>query len=77
MMSRAVLGITRNNKVICALPGSSDAVSLALKKLLIPELSHIFWELKKNCNPKGTKSTKGEILYIFIFFVSFVSLWLI
>ena len=47
IMSRALLGITENNKIICALPGSPRAVYLALKKLLIPELQHIIWELSK------------------------------
>jgi molybdenum cofactor biosynthesis protein B len=47
MMSRALLGITKEGKVICALPGSPNAVSLALRKLLIPELQHIIWELKR------------------------------
>lgn len=47
IMSRALLGITENNKIICVLPGSPRAVFLALKKLLVPELQHIIWELTR------------------------------
>ena len=47
MMSRATLGITKENKIICALPGSPNAVSMALNKLLLPELAHICWELNR------------------------------
>jgi len=47
MMSRATLGITKDNKIICALPGSPNAVSMALNKLLLPELAHICWELNR------------------------------
>ena len=47
IMSRAALGITRDNKLICALPGSPNAVALALNKLLLPELAHICWELSR------------------------------
>jgi len=47
-MSRAMLGIARNRKIICCLPGSVNAVKLALTKLLLPELTHIFWELNRN-----------------------------
>jgi molybdenum cofactor biosynthesis protein B len=47
MMSRALLGITKDSKIICALPGSPNAVSMALNKLLLPELAHICWELNR------------------------------
>lgn len=47
MMSRAMLGITRNNKIIVSLPGSPDAVRLALTKLLLPELEHLLWEIRR------------------------------
>jgi len=47
IMSRAVLGITKDNKIICSLPGSPNAVSMALNKLLLPELAHICWELTR------------------------------
>jgi molybdopterin adenylyltransferase len=47
IMSRALLGITKNKTIICSLPGAPRAVSLALGKLLIPELQHIIWELTR------------------------------
>lgn len=40
MLSRAVAG-TIGEVVVFCLPGSPDAVSLAMKDLIIPELSHI------------------------------------
>ncbi len=40
MMSRAVAGTCRGGLVV-ALPGSLDAVTLALSKLLLPELPHL------------------------------------
>lgn len=47
-MSRVILGITQNRKIICCFPGSVNAVKLALTKLLIPELPHLFWEIRRN-----------------------------
>ncbi|MBI5374959.1 MAG: MogA/MoaB family molybdenum cofactor biosynthesis protein [Candidatus Schekmanbacteria bacterium] len=47
MMSRATAGV-RNGKLIFSIPGSTGAVSLALEKLIIPELSHMLWELRKH-----------------------------
>lgn len=47
IMSRALLGITKDNKIVCCLPGSPNAVALALNKLLLPELAHICWELNR------------------------------
>lgn len=47
MMSRAIAGV-KNRKVIFAMPGSSGAVKLAMKKLILPELSHIIHELYKD-----------------------------
>ena len=38
--SRAVAGV-RKQKLVFALPGSSNAVSLALTKLILPELNHL------------------------------------
>ena len=38
--SRAVAGV-RNQKLIFSLPGSSNAVTLALTKLILPELNHL------------------------------------
>lgn len=41
IMSRALLGV-KDGKIIVALPGSSKAVKLALEKVLLPEIKHIF-----------------------------------
>lgn len=46
MLSRAVAGTCRD-LVIFAMPGSTNAVRLALEKLILPELSHIVWEMQK------------------------------
>lgn len=46
MMSRAMAG-TVAEKVIFSMPGSSGAVRLAMEKLVLPEMGHIVYELKK------------------------------
>jgi len=48
IMSRAMLGVAGNGQIIVALPGSPNAVKLALTKLLLPELAHLLWEIKRN-----------------------------
>lgn len=40
MASRAIAGI-RNNTLIFSLPGSTNAVVLAMQKLILPELAHL------------------------------------
>lgn len=47
MLSRACAGIT-NNRVIFVLPGSQNAVTLAMDTLILPELGHIVSELTKD-----------------------------
>jgi len=44
MISRAIAGIY-NNKIIFSLPGSSNAVTLAIEKLILPELNHLITQL--------------------------------
>ena len=44
MLSRAVAGVYRDLMVFC-MPGSSGAVRLAMEKLIVPELSHLVWEI--------------------------------
>ncbi|RIK42633.1 MAG: molybdenum cofactor biosynthesis protein [Chloroflexi bacterium] len=44
MLSRATAGVYRN-RVIFSLPGSPNAVQLALEKLILPEIQHLAWEL--------------------------------
>ena len=46
MLSRATAGITRG-KPIFAMPGSSKAVELAMRQLILPQLRHILHELRK------------------------------
>lgn len=46
IMSRALAGLARG-KLIVALPGSLGAVDLALRKLLLPELRHLVWEINR------------------------------
>ncbi len=44
MLSRAVAGVYCDTMVFC-MPGSSGAVRLAMEKLIVPELSHLVWEI--------------------------------
>lgn len=46
IMSRASAGVL-GNKILLCLPGSPDAVRLALEKLVIPEIGHMVHELSK------------------------------
>ena len=43
MLSRAVAGLA-GETLIFAMPGSTNAVRLAMSKLIIPELPHLVWE---------------------------------
>ena len=44
MLSRAVVGVYSDTMIFC-MPGSSGAVRLAMEKLIVPELSHLVWEI--------------------------------
>ncbi|MDP9174184.1 MAG: MogA/MoaB family molybdenum cofactor biosynthesis protein [Planctomycetota bacterium] len=46
LLSRAVGGIAKS-KPIFAMPGSTKAVELAMTKLILPELRHMLFELRK------------------------------
>jgi molybdenum cofactor biosynthesis protein B len=46
MLSRAIGGVAAG-KVIFALPGSVKAVELGMTRLIVPELKHLVWELRK------------------------------
>jgi molybdenum cofactor biosynthesis protein B len=46
MMSRALAG-TFDGKVVFAIPGSPKACRLAVEKIIIPEINHIWYELNK------------------------------
>ena len=46
MLSRAVGGLV-GETVIFALPGSPNAVQIALDRLILPELPHLLWERRR------------------------------
>ena len=46
MLSRAVAGL-RGRTLIFSMPGSSNAVRLAMEKLIVPELAHLVFEMNK------------------------------
>lgn len=46
IMSRAIAGVA-NHTAVFVMPGSSGAVKLAMNKLIIPEISHVFHEITK------------------------------
>lgn len=46
MLSRATAGVYRN-MLVFSMPGSSNAVRLAMDRLILPELTHLAWELVK------------------------------
>jgi molybdenum cofactor biosynthesis protein B len=46
ILSRAIAGVTRG-KVLFAMPGSTKAVELAMTKLILPEIRHLLFELRK------------------------------
>lgn len=44
MLSRATAGLYRDT-LLFSMPGSTNAVRLALDKLIVPELHHLVWEI--------------------------------
>ena len=46
MLSRALGGVA-GRKLLFAMPGSSKAVELAMRRLILPELGHLLGELRK------------------------------
>jgi len=46
MFSRAVAGVYRG-ALVFSTPGSTNAVTLAMDKLIIPELGHLVWEINR------------------------------
>ncbi len=51
MLSRAVAGVVTTAsgpKFLACLPGSTNAVRLAMEKLLVPEMPHVVFELVKH-----------------------------
>lgn len=47
MLSRATAGAV-GKKFLACLPGSRNAVRLAVEKLLVPEMAHVVFELRKH-----------------------------
>ena len=47
ILSRAVLGVTSKGKLVLSLPGSENAVRLGLEGILMNELKHLLWELRR------------------------------
>ena len=43
MLSRAIAGLA-GETLLFAMPGSTNAVKLAMDKLIVPELPHLIWE---------------------------------
>jgi molybdenum cofactor biosynthesis protein B len=48
--SRAVAGVFRS-KLVFSIPGSTNAVTLAMEKLILPELRHLVSQLRLDLNP--------------------------
>lgn len=46
MLSRACAGVVADKMLIC-LPGSSKAVRLAAARLILPQLPHMLWEIRR------------------------------
>lgn len=46
IMSRATAGVCKG-KIIISIPGSPNAIKLAMDKLIIPEIAHIIWEIER------------------------------
>lgn len=46
MMSRAVAGVCEGKAIFCV-PGSKDAVRIAVNRLIGPELGHVLFEVRK------------------------------
>ncbi len=47
MLSRACAGVVADKMLIC-LPGSSKAVRLAAARLIVPQLPHMLWEIRRH-----------------------------
>ncbi len=46
MLSRAVAGVVEDNLVFC-LPGSPNAVKVAMEELVLPEMGHVLSQVRK------------------------------
>jgi len=50
MLSRAIGGTFRGRVLLC-MPGSTNAVRLALERLILPEIGHLAWEVARPVLP--------------------------
>jgi molybdenum cofactor biosynthesis protein B len=57
MASRAIAGV-RNSTLIFSLPGSTNAVMLAMQKLILPELVHLTHQM--NPRPEISQATQAK-----------------
>jgi molybdenum cofactor biosynthesis protein B len=46
MLSRATAGVYRGTLIV-SMPGSPNAVEVALEKLILPEINHLAWEIAR------------------------------
>lgn len=46
MLSRAIGGVY-GDKIVFCMPGSTNAVQTAMEKLIIPQMNHLAWEIKR------------------------------
>ncbi|MBI3038355.1 molybdenum cofactor biosynthesis protein MoaB, partial [bacterium] len=46
VLSRATAGIAQGKLLVC-IPGSTNAVKLVLERILVPELPHMIWEIRR------------------------------
>lgn len=46
MLSRATAGLIGKRAIFC-LPGSSKAVQLAMRRIILPQLAHLVWEANR------------------------------
>jgi molybdenum cofactor biosynthesis protein B len=64
LLSRALLGLA-GGVVVCVLPGSRGAVTLAMQRLLLPELGHLAAEARKRpeaarSEPKSSEANEAQ-----------------
>ncbi len=46
IMSRATAGVTQGKLIFC-LPGSRNAMKVALSKIILPNVGHMQWEINR------------------------------
>ncbi|MFD1065659.1 MogA/MoaB family molybdenum cofactor biosynthesis protein [Oceanobacillus locisalsi] len=51
ILSRAICGV-RKHCIIFSIPGSTGAVTLAMEKIILPEVGHMVQEMHKDCKQK-------------------------